>query len=193
MGFEYGYCLVEGCGERYVRENRMQKYCPTHLYKNQQPEVKKKAAIKCQVCKKSFVPKAANAKFCGDACYTANKVIKKREYRKKNKKKALGTFGAKHCVSCGLKFNKVEPLQTMCAPCNIKPKAGAVSFKPGKTMAPIKRRASDLPCFDCKHSKANQAATYGIECSIGFWLRCKPLNPGVKPLEVRDEALDVTA
>jgi hypothetical protein len=181
--FYYGYCVEAGCGERFVRKSHCHRFCEKHsrILKDISKQI---APTKCKLCERVFTGKVKNALYCTEACSRAASNLAKQKKRAKEKKKKKIDYAA---CGCGTLFKKQTANQIRCGECSRKKRDGS-------STNPLRASSKhELPCFMCKHSKPNRDATYGIECSIGFWLRCKPLLPGAKPLEVRDEALDITA
>lgn len=177
MAFDYGYCIEPGCGERFVKYATQQRHCDRHTIAIKKLKTECAKSMKCKLCEKVFTPRNAASCYCSGACS-----LNARQARSRKKKNKTSNYNKTlQCAKCETWFKQKHHSQYACSVC-LTP--GVVRDVP---------KTGTLPCHRCKHSKENKEATYGIECTIGFWLRCKPLNLGAKPLEVRSEAMDSTA
>lgn len=175
-----GACIEPGCGESFYRVSANQKFCEKHAVIGKAMATKGPRSISCAVCRKQFSSHIANKAYCSEKCRDV--ASRDRKLASKGMQKPLGSKRLR-CCDCDKLFYCDYASQTRCAKCN------------GRLAQPTRPTATkdDLPCLKCVHSAPNKYATFGVECTIGWWLRCKPLNLGAKPKEVRREALDPTA
>lgn len=180
MEYRHGFCVEPGCGEKFYRTSHNQRYCFKHnsLAKN---IARSGREAKCAMCEQPFSPKTSGQVYCQDQCKKAARNLRKKQARAAKKKptKKVLLF-----CSCGEAFYAKVHGQKRCPDCI---ESRREVEKQERTWASSKD--SGLPCSRCRHSKPNKDATFGIECTIGRWLICKPLNLGARPYE----ALDSTA
>lgn len=178
--YDYGYCIEPGCGERFVRKSDTHKKCEAHGYiaKSMQRVVLKEK--KCPHCLRRFQTAKKEKIYCSSQC--------RDRARSRNQGKGLSKSASEikrgNCVKCGVQFFVDFESQDRCSAC-------FRSARVANTTPTI--LDNDLPCHKCVHSKPNRDATFGVECTIGWWLRCKPLRLGAKPKEVRIEKMDASA
>ena len=182
MAFNYGYCIETGCGERFVRMNTSQRWCEKHG-KIAQSLANSPAPIVCPVCQKKLIPFNKQQKFCGNQCVATDKKMRRRAEREKKDKNLADLRKKGRICPCSVKFIPINPNQKRCQNCIVLEKHGPLG----------NNKDEQIPCVKCKWAAPLKEATFGVECTIGRWLICKPLSRGAKPYEVRDEALDITA
>lgn len=175
-----GACVEPGCGETFYRVSANQRFCEKHAAILKSMPSKGPRSINCSVCRKSFSSNIVNKVYCSKKCKDVSK--RDRKLAENGQSKPLGSRRLR-CSDCDKLFYCNYESQTRCSKCN------------GRLAQLVKPPASrdDLPCLKCVHSAPNKDATFGVECTIGWWLKCKPLSLGAKPKEVRREALDSTA
>lgn len=182
MTYSYGYCIETGCGERFVKMSSAQKWCENHGHVAQYLS-KSLAAIVCPVCQKKLMPFNKQQRFCSNQCMVTAKNIRRKAEREKKDKKLAALRRKGRICACSVKFVPLTPHQKRCEDCIILEKFGPLN----------EGKDEQIPCIRCKWASPLKEATFGVECTIGRWLLCKPLSRGAKPYEVRDEALDITA
>lgn len=173
----WGFCIEPGCGDRFVRKSSSHRRCEYHSNVNKDMRNSSYEPRECLNCKKTFSPKHRTQKNCSKACVASWERI-----RDKLRCRSLPDI---NCEECGSKFGPFSKAQKICVNCTREKEFSVARIKPADR--------SDIPCFKCQHAALNKEATFGVECTIGWWMRCKPFMPTAKPLKVRDEALDSTA
>lgn len=173
----WGFCIEPGCGDRFVRKSSSHRRCEYHSRISKDMRASSYEPRECLNCKKTFSPKSSQQKNCSKAC-----VVSWERIRDKLKKRILKDID---CEECGQKFGPFSRTQKVCVNCSRERELYAAKMR---TVG-----HSNIPCFHCQHGALNKVATFGVECTIGWWLKCKPFMPTAKPLKVRDEALDSTA